>query len=252
MENDNAAEKKTSSSANALNVAKGVISLLRDIFLVIIVVLLFCNPPVINKRLIKAGFKKANIAGVEWVAEISEYDSRLKESQARITDLDSQLYKTTKVLIDAQKKLNDPSIQKQLDSLEKENKQFSAATKQLQKSATKTIASNAEIVLTAQEAENAGDLWGVVYSADVELSGAQYEIDHVAKLKKIPNATIYKRQGVYRSVSVVDDLEEANRVLKIARTRRSDAYIVPMSTWCPNSVDMKGYKECGSSTTSRS
>jgi hypothetical protein len=75
--------------------------------------------------------------------------------------------------------------------------------------------------------------WGVVFGGDTALDAARHEIEVTAPKLEIPNASIYLREGSYRSVSVVEDRSQAEQVLSKAKTRRADSYIVNMSTWCP-------------------
>jgi hypothetical protein len=60
----------------------------------------------------------------------------------------------------------------------------------------------------------------------------------------IKNAQLYFRDGSFRSVAVLDSRAEAEQVLVNARQRRSDAYVVNMSSWCPVYLERSGYREC--------
>jgi hypothetical protein len=71
-------------------------------------------------------------------------------------------------------------------------------------------------------------------SGDSSLEGAKYEIGDIARMYGLPDATIFRRQGAYRSVALVEERAVAEDILTKARKRRGDAYIVRMSTWCPN------------------
>ena len=45
-------------------------------------------------------------------------------------------------------------------------------------------------------------------------------------------------------MSIVNTRDEAVIVLARAKHRREDAYIVPMSSWCPNADNKNGFLEC--------
>ena len=85
---------------------------------------------------------------------------------------------------------------------------------------------------------------GVVFGGDTSLEQASHEVKVTAPRLEIPNATIYLRQGSYRSVSVVKSRAQAEQVLLAAQKKRADAYLVSFSKWCPNSQEKTGYREC--------
>ncbi len=127
--------------------------------------------------------------------------------------------------------------------LEKENEKLYAATQQVQASLSNTIASSAPLVNRAL-AQTSTSKWGVVFSGNPTLEVAKDEIDSVAEKYNLPNAAIYNRKGSYRSVSVVSDRQQAIQILSRAKEWRDDAYIVNMSTWCPNFKEETGIYEC--------
>lgn len=246
--NTNSADSKENiskiSPGKILSSGKDLVALLRDGLIFILAVMLLFLPERLNKTLVKAGFKEGNIAGFKWEAGIAQYDVTLKESQATITNLKAQLDSTSKVLAEAQLKTSDPELKQKLEKVEEENKAVKESSSKSQENARKTIYTNIDLVETAQVAVNTGDEWGVVFSGDNNLKQAKYEIDLAKKRHKIPNANVYYRQGMFRSVAVVNSRAKAEEILSAVKLRSKDAYIVPMTTWCKNTNEKDGYIVC--------
>lgn len=236
--------KVKNSAPTFIGAGKDLVSLLRDLALFLLAALLLLFPAKFNALLTNAGFEEGSLVGFKWKAKLVDSDAALKEARATITDLQTQLDKASQALNEAQIKLNDPALKDQLAKLQEENKQVNMASSKVEASVASTIATNAPLVEKAQTAANPNNIWGVVYSGDASLEDAKYEVNVVAPKLSIPNASIYFRQGSYRSVSVLDDRTQAEQVLPRAKQRRSDAYIVNMSTWCPAVNERDGYKEC--------
>lgn len=242
--NDASGGENRSSISSLVAVWKDLIALLRDAGLFAIAVLLLFFPTTLNTVLVKAGFEEGSLVGFKWKAKLVESDTALKEAQATITDLRAQIDKMSKTLTDAQAKLDDPSLKDQISKLKEESKQLGIASSRVEASVQTTIASTAPLVEKAQSVVSTTPKWGVVFSADSTLDAAKYEIEVMAPKFEIPNASIYLRQGSYRSVSVVEDRAQAEQVLFKAKAKRADSYIVNMATWCPRTTEKPGYREC--------
>ena len=130
-----------------------------------------------------------------------------------------------------------------MDRIVAENNRGTSASATVVSAIGRTLEATARLVQEAQSQIASGQ-WGIVYSGDNSLEGAQYEIGDIAQKYGLPNATVFRRQGVYRSVALVDDRAVAEEVLNKAKRRRGDAYIVRMSTWCPNTQVKEGYRDC--------
>lgn len=72
--------------------------------------------------------------------------------------------------------------------------------------------------------------WGVVYGGDRILDVAQYEVRTIARKLGLTTAAIDYRRGSYRSVATSTDRLQAGTLLKKAKARRKDPYIVNMAT----------------------
>ena len=222
---------------------KDSVALLRDLSLFFLVLLLLVFPNTFNTVLSNAGFEEGSFVGSKWKPKLLDSDAALKEAQALITDLKEQNEKLSKALGDASK-LSDPALKEQYAKLEEANKQLNIASSRVEDSVASTIASNAPLVEKVQNSVDTSTRWGIVFSGDTKLDAAKYEVETVAPKLGIPNTSIYFRQGSFRTVSVVGSKTEALQVLPKAKQRRADAYIVNMSTWCPNSNEKNGYREC--------
>lgn len=223
---------------------KDVVALFRDMALFILALLLLLFPSTLNTVLTNAGFEEGSLAGFKWKKGLVASNDALSEAQTTIDNLKTQLEKTTQALNDAQSKITDPGFKNQLAQLEQENKQLSTTSNDVKDTVDQTLKKNASLVETAKSNIQSSDKWGVVYGTDNALDKAQYESQTIASKYGIPNAAVYFRQGVFRSVSVVDGKNEAEQALSKAKQRRSDAYIVKMSSWCPEARANSGYFEC--------
>jgi hypothetical protein len=227
---------------------KDLVAMLRDAVLllvaVLLVVLLLARPESINSILKRAGFHKANIAGLEWEANLTQVDGTLLETQATISDLKDQNAKLIKALNELKPATGDPEAQANIASLEQRNTQLVADAAQVQTSVASSISANAALLQGIQAATGAVVNWGVVYGGDRDIEAAKYETGPVAKKYGLTNTAIYHRQGSYRSVATTSDRVQATELLQKAKGRRNDAYLVNMSSWCPNPIPRDGYSEC--------
>jgi hypothetical protein len=223
---------------------KDVVSLLRDTFLLVLVVLLLAFPTTFNDLLVNAGFEEGSIVGFKWKAKLVDSDQALKEAQANITDLTTQNETLSKALADAQARTNDPAEKLRLADFEQENKKIKQASEKVEANVQVTIASNAALVEKAQTATSTNVQWGVVYGGDTNLDAAKHEVTAVAQKYGLTNASIFFRQASFRSVATASDRTEAEQLLFKAKTRRNDAYIVNLNKWCPRTVDKIEYAEC--------
>lgn len=234
-------EKKTSS--NIIGTGKDLVALLRDLLLLVIALLLLFFPTKLNNLLTKAGFEEGSVVGFKWKSSLAKSAQALNESQAIITNLQNQLDSISIVLNEAKRSITDTALSSKFTKIEEKNAELNTSALKNQASVRNTISSNASLIKIAQVAVNENGNWGVVFSADASLKTANYEV-HIAPKYGIPNVTIYYRQGLYRSVSIAEDRDQAEEILAKAKKRRPDAYIVPMSTWCPDSNEKDGYKDC--------
>ena len=90
----------------------------------------------------------------------------------------------------------------------------------------------------------AGRPWGVVFGSDRALDAARDELRRASR-NGVDQTAIYLRNGYYASIALRADRAEADRILRIVRAFRSDAYVADMRTWCLRPQPLAGYVECG-------
>ncbi len=138
-----------------ITTSKGLISLLRDLSLLVLAVLLIVFPKALNSVLVDAGFEEGSLVGFKWKANLVHADDALKEAQKNITQLQSQNEELTKALAEANEKLGDSSIKERLSRLKELNRQVRITSEQVQSAVAQTIAANAPLVEKARSATGA-------------------------------------------------------------------------------------------------
>jgi hypothetical protein len=88
--------------------------------------------------------------------------------------------------------------------------------------------------------------WGVVLGSDQSLKEAHAEIDRRTSNTGIPKAktSVFFRNGYYASITVVDNQDEANKYLTIAKTFGQGAYLTRMGSWCRSPQSSDGFVTC--------
>jgi hypothetical protein len=97
---------------------------------------------------------------------------------------------------------------------------------------------------------------GVALGSDRSLAEANREIDRRTSNSDegVPKAKtrVYFRNGYYASITVVDNQDEANKYLTIAKTFGQGAYLIPqMESWCRNPQPGDGFVICESDSTTQ-
>jgi hypothetical protein len=109
---------------------------------------------------------------------------------------------------------------------------------------TTALPQMARAPVAAEAAADPRGTWGLVFGGDTTLDAAKHEVTKTAERMGLADAAIFRRSGSFRSVKVFVSRAEAEDALGRARAVRSDAYVVNMTNWCPNSVERQGYFEC--------
>jgi hypothetical protein len=229
--------------ASTISIGKDLVALLRDGTIFLLAMLLFAFPTTLNNILTNAGFEEGSLVGFKWKAKLLDADTALKDAKATITALTTQLEQTSKELADARGQQGDAARSARLDQLVAANTSVRRLAEETQSTVARAIDDAAPLVQQAQTQVGSGD-WGVVFSGDVTLPAAQYEAKTIAPSLNLARTTIYKRQGMFRTVAIATTRAEADDMLPRARRRRTAAYIVRMSSWCPNPQARDGYQEC--------
>ena len=214
--------------------------------LLFMAVLLIGWPQTINSILVEAGFEEGSFAGMNWKAKLTQSDDTLLKAQATIADLREQNEKLNSALSEVKSQIASPEIKANIAKLEQLNMHLAASSARVQAAVETTASANAPLVQKVQTSTGTVVTWGVVYGGDRTLDAAKYEVQTIASKLGLTNAAIYYRQDSYRSVATTIDRLHAEQLLKKAKKRRKDSYIVNMSTWCPSTTEKDGYFECSS------
>jgi hypothetical protein len=237
-------EKSTENKwSTRIALGKDAVGFLRDGSLFFLLILLLVFPGTFNDVLVRAGFEEGSLAGFKWKKQVVQSDQALVDANATISDLRQQLEKTSAALSDAQGHVHDQELQATLSKLATENRQVGATTQQVQKAVQSTIAAGSSLVAKAEATLDSDTSWAVVFGGDKSVEAAQDEIRRAVG-QGIDSATILLRQGSYRSVAFAKDRKQAEQIVGIAREWRPDAYIVRLSTWCPQRTSKGDYAEC--------
>ncbi len=227
--------------AGLIATGKDLVALLRDILLLLLGVLLLLWPASINSMLVAAGFEEGSFAGLQWKARLTQSDGSLVKAQALIADLKDQNERLNQAL--SQTRTQGASPVSDGASLERINRTLAAKTERVQSALTSSLAANSDLVQKAQS-QSSPTTWGVVYGGDRALADARHETGPVASRLGLAGATVYLRQGSYRSVVTSADRLQATQMLRKAQERRADAYLVDMASWCQDPAQRDGYLEC--------
>ena len=138
---------KPSSALNGLiATSQDLITLLRDLSLLVLAVLLIAFPKALNSVLVDAGFEEGSLVGFKWKARLVDADHALKDAQDTITHLQSQNEELTKELAEANARFGDSSMKERLSKLEAVNQRVKIASQQAQSLVAQSIAANAPFV----------------------------------------------------------------------------------------------------------
>lgn len=223
---------------------KDLVAMLRDGMLLLIAVLLIGWPQTINSILVEAGFEEGSFAGVKWKAKLTQSDETLLKAQATIADLREQNEKLNKALSEVKSQIASAEVKEDIAKLDQLNVRLTASSAKVQAAVETTTSANAPLIQKVQASTGTVATWGVVYGGDRTLGDAKYEVQTIAPKLGLTNAAIYYRNNSFRSVATTTDRLQAEQLLKKAKERRKDSYLVNMSTWCPSTTERNGYVEC--------
>ena len=243
-DDESAGTSSRRSVARVLSTGKDVVALLRDSALFVFALLLLIFPSTVGSLLSNAGFEEGSFAGLKWKPKLERADESLKEARATINDLQEQNDEMSGLLTKLEPTVTDPELKTQLTRLAANNKRLDISSAEVETTVNNAIASNAQVVEQVQNDADTISTWGVVFGGDTTPEEPKREVEIATTKFGIPNASIYFRQKSYRSVAIADSRSLAEQILLKAKSRRADAYIVSMSTWCPKTTARDGYQEC--------
>ena len=88
--------------------------------------------------------------------------------------------------------------------------------------------------------------FGIIFGSFPSLDKANDEIKSTSQTG-LAGSKVYKKLGRFRVLVTASSRDEADEKLDIARQQQDGAYLVNMSTWCPNPTENQGAIECKSS-----
>lgn len=215
------------------------VKFLKELSIPFVLILIFFYPSTLNEVLVNAGFEEGSVAGFKWKTKLAESNDNIRDLKNQVERLDTQNKTLLKTINETQAttKIYSPIW---VEKINTENAELQSNSNRVITQARSFVDSSTELLL--KNKSNAS--WGVVFSGDKDLQGALYEITTKAKQFNLTNPVIYFRDNSYRSVAVAKDNEEAKQLLEKARLKRSDSYIINLTTWCNNPQQQKGYISC--------
>jgi hypothetical protein len=167
--------KERSSLNGVIATSKDLMSLLRDLSLLVLAVLLLIFPKTFNTLLVDAGFEEGSIVGFKWKATLIDSDAALKDAQTTISRLQSQNDELAKALAESSSEVSDASLKERMTKLEQKNNQLRISSGQVQSSVAQTISASAPLVEKAlsDTRVHAPQTVGFCYQEDSLKDGAQ-------------------------------------------------------------------------------
>jgi hypothetical protein len=153
-ENNNSLQSAISSG---IAIGKDLVSLLRDVTLLLLAIFLILYPDKINSILNEAGFKEGNFAGLKWQSSLDNSTQSLKEAEAKISELQKEKNEQAKVLAEAKPLLTDSPLKQRISQLEKSNTAQKESTQLVLNSVAQTIKANTALVEKTQVPFNKSD-----------------------------------------------------------------------------------------------
>ena len=234
--------KGTIASRERLGTAREATALARDILIALLVLVVVVKPAILKSWLGALGVSKATIFGLELTPgserELAATIDGLKQQRdAAIFERNSLARKAEEALREVERLKGgaDPALARELDSIR--------ASVSVPAASASGSSGSSWVESARQEIESKGGRWAVVYGGDVSLQDAQGETGWAAR-HGLNGATIFNRQGSFRTVVLAESPEAAEGLLAVARKRRADAYVVNMETWCPQAEERQGYRQC--------
>ena len=217
---------------------KTIIEIIISSLTLIIVCLFLFSPKSFNTILTDAGFEEGSVVGFKWKNKLLETDQVVKDLKQQNASLVKQNEELLTAINKSQKTNNTYNID-WLKDINDNNQNLLTKNTKLTTTAETIITENNTLLIN-----NKNIKYGIVFSGDSNLPEALYEVTTQAKRFNLPDSKIFYRNNSYRSVSIVNDSDEAKDVLYRAKQKRSDSYLINLNTWCKNPVEKDNYIVC--------
>jgi hypothetical protein len=246
---------------------KSIFELAKGVLIAALIVLFVAVPSLINEGLAAIGIKEFDLWGLKGSTALVKVADQLQDQKQVNVTLAERLQQTTDLLDRVTKERDEnaqrlkqisernpgivqpgtvavPSDTKVQEVVAANNGAIRAADV-TQTQTAQTLTTVAQTLAAAQStAAPTTGLWGVVFGADSTEQAGKPELERAKKAGLSP-VRLYLRQNWYRSVVEFPSQESARAALGMIRglsTGAQKAYVVPITTWCPNrmqrSVDL--------------
>jgi hypothetical protein len=233
---------------------KEAVGALRELIIVLVILGLALGlslwPDHVKDRLVKAGFKSADVAGLHWEPELLEASEQTNEARQNVALMEQRLLGFKDQLQGISDRVQDPAVEQDVRQLTENVDKSIEETRSIDRG-LKASADVQESVLrlaVPQKSEEGG-AWAIVVSADRALNQAKHEVRR-ARTIGYSSVEVFERGGLYRTVIEFPDKAEARKALaKIRRELKDSAYLVDLEAWCPTREqrDADGVWVCGPS-----
>jgi hypothetical protein len=219
--------------------------------LIAVVMLLYHYPQKIHEFIDKAGFRvaRANIAGVEFVEKAELAAADLGGTAQKLQQVSDGVAKRDEILRQVADLIEDPVLRERVDTLVKEGATLIAGA---QETAAIAATTQATIIAAAVQAPAAAGPtepvtapaaapasapisdYLIVFGADPQIAGAEYEMARVAR--KVPGVSLalFRKGSFYRSAVVFDDNAAREAALdKVRAAAGRGVEVVNRDSWCP-------------------
>ncbi|MDP9121468.1 MAG: hypothetical protein M3O15_08900 [Acidobacteriota bacterium] len=170
---EDAKPKAASPLSGFVGIWKDLVTLLRDLALLILAVLLLAFPETFNAILVKAGFEEGSLVGFKWKANLAESDKALKQAQVTISDLQLKNDELVKALSSLKAQANEPPVKARILKLEHENTQLKIASQSVASTVAATISANAPLLEKAFPRAGTPPTAGFCYQEDRLVDGGE-------------------------------------------------------------------------------
>ena len=156
-----------------VDVLKDLVSLLRDLSILILAIMLIMFPKTLNNLLVDAGFEEGSFVGFKWKAKLVDTTDALQEAEQTIGNLQQQNEELLAALEDAGSRLGNTELGTRLAELEEGNRQLKITSQQVQTTVADTLVANAPLVEKARSSIAADAAVRYCYQEDRGEDGAQ-------------------------------------------------------------------------------
>lgn len=220
-----------------LSNTKDGLDIARQLFVVIVIIVLIYDPGTFKETLAALGIKKVSVADVD--IELTQASSeKAGDAAQRLEEAKKSTESTIETLDVAIRFANVAEQKKRLEAVKSELQESLKVTDTAEQKLSDSLAVQSTILQNvAPEDVKATGTWGIVISADKKLDPDA--LDEVKKAHNLgfQNVKVYDRQNWLRTVVEFPNFADARSALPQLRSLRSSSYLVNMNKWCSERRD---------------